>query len=110
MRLIGLAEGDVSAAQSKIVSTKNDLAIALAGEVRTLGFGNPRVEESYNVSDDSILYFDVRPGTTIMVRVVSDDDLQIQLSTGLADSLGVNDYHKVGSAAEVIAKLQKIFK
>ena len=114
MRLATISEGEIPAAQDRIISVKSILADSLAAEISGLGFEEVRVEKPRTVSDDAIIYFEAGAGRLVhesqkvMVRIVSDDDLQINIPIGLADMLGVNDYYKESSAAEVMARLQKI--
>jgi len=112
MKLTNILEGDVSAANDRIVSIKNDLIRGISTELESMGFDDTRIRPSETTSDDALLYIETGYGIgesqIVMIRVSSDDNIQIQLPTSLASYLGVRDYYKEASASNALARLQLI--
>ncbi len=114
MKLSILVEGDVTAANASIVSIKNKLAQLLAAETTKMGYRDAKLSPAEQASDDAILYLEVgnnhlfTDSQVVMIRVIADDDLQIQLPDSLSSALQISDYQKVGAAAEAIAILKQI--
>jgi hypothetical protein len=107
MKLSRIAEGIVSTSRGRIVNVKNDIATMLADAIRDMGFKEPDVEFADSTTEDAILYVDIAD-STLMVRIISDDDIQIQVPRELSDSAKIHDYQKLGSPKHVIKALQRI--
>jgi hypothetical protein len=92
----------------------NSLAHKLSSEIENLGFRTPTINLADNESDDAILYVEAgrniidHESRIIMIRVFSDDNIQLQLPLQLSELLGTGDYFKTASAAETIARLTHI--
>ena len=54
-----------------------------------------------------ILYVDIS-GSTIMIRIISDDDIQIQVPKGLSTITGIGDYQKLGGPKHALQVLRRI--
>lgn len=107
MKLSSLVEGVVSIARGRIVTAKNDIATSLADTIKDLGFQRPTIEFADSPMEDAILYVDFS-GHTVMVRVVSDDEIQIQIPEGLSDVANVDDYQKLGGAEQAVRALRRL--
>lgn len=107
MLLQHLAEGIVSASRGRIVNVKNDLATALADAIKDMGFQEPDVEFADSTNEDAILYVDIS-GHTVMIKIVSDDDIQIQVPEEMSARLKIHDYQNLGGPRGVMAALRKI--
>jgi len=106
MKLSNITEGVVSTSRGRIVDAKNDVAELLVTTIRRMGV-EPNVEYADSVSDDAIIYVDIG-GQTVMVQIISDDDIQVQLPEPLARVLRVPDYVKLGDPSRVGRILRKI--
>jgi len=107
MRLSAINEGIVSASRGRIVNVKNDLATVLADSIKDMGFREPDVEFADSTGEDAILYVDIS-GRTIMVKIISDDDIQIQVPEEMSSRLKIHDYQKLGSPRQVLQALRRI--
>lgn len=107
MRLSEITEGIVSASRGRIVNVKNDVATSLADAIRDIGFQEPEVEFADSTTEDAILYVDIS-GSTIMIRVISDDDIQIQVPEDLSNLAKIHDYQKLGGPEQTIRALRRI--
>ena len=107
MRLSRITEGIVSTSRGRIVNIKNDIATSLAGSIKDLGFQEPDVEYADSTSEDAILYINIL-GSTLMVRIISDDDIQLQVPKDLSNTIKIHDYQKLGSPEHVVRALYHI--
>ena len=107
MKLSGITEGIVSTSRGRIVNVKNDLADTLAQMIRAMGFPEPDVEYADSAVEDAILYVDIS-GSTLMIRIISDDDIQIQVPEALSQALQISDYIKLGNPGRVKSVLRKV--
>jgi len=107
MKLSGITEGVVSTSRGRIVNVKNDIADALVDTAMAMGFSRPDVEYTDSTSEDAILYIDISD-STLMISIISDDDIQIQLPEVLSRALGLPDYIKLGDPSRVKSVLLKV--
>ena len=107
MKLSEITEGIVSTSRGRIVNIKNDIATSLSDAIQDIGFKEPDVEFADSTTEDAILYVDIS-GSTLMVRIISDDDIQIQVPRDLSDFAKIHDYQKLGGPRHVIDALQRI--
>jgi len=107
MRLSHIREGVVSASRGRIVNIKNDIATSLADAIRDIGFQEPDVEFADHTNEDAIIYVNIS-GSTLMVRIISDDDIQIQVPDDLSNIAKIHDYQKLGGREQVVRALQRI--
>lgn len=107
-KLYLLSEGEISNIGVQMTNIKNSIAIAISKELYSVGFKEQSIEYADNNSDDSIIYISLSESQTIMIRIVADDDLQVQIPTKTSTVLGVSDYYNLGSVGEIIAIFDKI--
>ena len=107
MRLSEITEGVVSTSRGRIVNIKNDIATTLVDAIREMGFKEPDVEFADSTSEDAIIYVDIS-SSTLMIRIMADDDIQIQIPEPLSDVVKIHDYQKLGGPAHVIQALHRI--
>lgn len=111
MNLSAINEGAVTQAGARIVDVKNKVARALASHLNSMGH-RPEIDYANDASDEVIVYAHIGKiigkNQTLMIRVITDTDIQIQIPTKLAAMLGVQDYHNTGSVDEAGSVLNRI--
>jgi len=107
MKLSAITEGIVSTSRGHIVGVKNDIAAALVNAVREMGFKEPDVEFADSTNEDAIIYIDIS-GDILIIKIMADDDIQIQIPESLSNAVKIHDYQKLGSPAHVVQALQRI--
>lgn len=107
-RLNLLTEGEVDASAAHIADLKNHTAKAIMSHLENSGFSDMRFDRAVGATGESIAYADIAQGQTLMVRVLSDDDIKIQLPVKAANILGLKDIYSIGSAAEAVAIINLI--
>jgi hypothetical protein len=101
-----------SRASAHIVDVKNNVAESIRDHLIKAGFHGPDIDEADDISDEVILYTKIgklfgRP-QIMMVRIITDTDIQIQIPTRVANILGVKEFYKTGEASETVAVLNRI--
>ena len=107
MKLNIIHEGIVSAAKGDIVNVKNDIATQIADAVREMHFGEISSEFAKSSADDCLIYI-LLGKHTILVRIMADDDIQIQVPERLSKLMNIHDYYKLETPEEAIESIRKI--
>jgi hypothetical protein len=110
MKLSLLTEGEVERAGARIVDVKNKVALYLIDKLKTLGFSNPKIDDADDTSDEVIIYTEagVDKPQMLMIRVISDSDIQIQVPRELAVRIGCKEFNSARSIPEAEAVLNNI--
>ena len=109
-----LFEGEVSTARRRIVDVKNEVAKEILAQLRKIGLRRPKSEFAEEGSDDAIIYIEAGnnhliPSTqTVMIRVVTDIDIQIQLPHQLAQLITMSDFFQAETVAETMSVIKRI--